>query len=159
MEFRIEEVRDIDAAWPEIEPLLRGIVEYHEPYDRRGLRSDWAERWRDYLRTKTDGLFLVGRWQNGPGVAFLNGRIVRDSGIFDEVVGYIDDAFVAPEYRSRGAGRALLRHFEAWSRDAGADLIRLEVVAANELGMTFWIGSGFEVERHTMRKALTKEKR
>jgi len=154
MGFEIEEVRDLNEAWAEIEPLLRGIVEYHEPLDGRSLRADWIKRWRDFLMTRPDGIFLLARPEGGRAVAFLDGSVIKDRGIFDEAAGYIDDAFVAADYRSSGVGSALLSHFEAWSRSAGATLIRLDVVAANELGRGFWSGSGFEVERYTMRKAL-----
>jgi GNAT superfamily N-acetyltransferase len=154
--FAIEEVTDMDTAWPEVESLLSGIIEYHEPIDSRRPSENWPERWRGHLTGRQDGIFILARSEDGSAIAFMDGSVFRDPGIFDEVFGYIDDAFVRADHRANGVGSALLDRFEAWSRSQGATVIRLEVVAANELGMSFWTRAGFEVERHVMHKELKK---
>jgi ribosomal protein S18 acetylase RimI-like enzyme len=153
----IEEVNDVIVAWPELEPLLLGILEYHQPYDPRKLRLDWAQRWREYLAAGP-GLFLLARNRDGLAVAFLNGRVSKDGGIFDEVSAYVDNAFVNAPERSRGICHAMLRHFEQWSRDQGATVVRLNVASGNELGRDFWMGAGFSISGLAMEKTLGTKK-
>jgi ribosomal protein S18 acetylase RimI-like enzyme len=52
--------------------------------------------------------------------------------------------------RGRGIGRRLLAGVEAWAAAKGADTIRLDVFANNDLGFEFWQRNGFEVRLHTM---------
>jgi GNAT superfamily N-acetyltransferase len=151
--FEIEEVRDMDAVWPEVEALVLGIIEYHQPIDPRPLRQDWSIRMRSYMEPGADALTLLAR-ESGDTVAFLNGRVWRDHGIFDEVYAYIDNAFVRQDARGQGVGRALLARFESWSRRRGAANMRLNVSAANELGLTFWTRAGFRITDHAMAKSL-----
>jgi ribosomal protein S18 acetylase RimI-like enzyme len=150
--FVIEEVTDVDAAWPLIEPLLLGIVDYHKPWDQRPLRTDWASRARDYMASR--GLTLLAKNASGEPVGFMSGFVSRDFGIFEEVYAYMDNAYVRADDRNQGVGTAMLNRFESWCRAQGATELRLDVVAGNELGFGFWTRSGFDVRRYEMVKGL-----
>jgi ribosomal protein S18 acetylase RimI-like enzyme len=84
----------------------------------------------------------------------LSGTVGPDVGIFEGVVGHIDNAFVVEGARRLGVGQALTRGFEARCRDQGAGEIRLDVAEGNSDGLAFWRRSGYEVTMHAMRKPL-----
>ena len=149
----IEEVGDLDAAWPELRGLFLGLHEYHEPWLSRELRGDWEQRWREYIKLGPDRLILLAR-DDRDAVAYFNVMIRRDYGIYDELVGFIDDAYVQPAYRGSGLGRRLLRRAEQWCRERGAAEVRLNVIAGNKLGARFWTLSGFQLQSMNMRKSL-----
>jgi len=98
-------------------------------------------------------LILVAR-VGGEAIGFMNGRVIRDPEVFEEAYGFIDNAYVRPQSRRKGVGRALLRRAEAWYESNGVAEIRLSVYAANNLGVRFWELAGFEPQSITMRKAL-----
>ena len=152
-EIVIDEVRDLDAAWPELSLLFMGLNNYHKPYFPRSLRDDWETRWRDYVALGDDRLILIAR-EGAEAIAYLSVQVRRDYGIFDELVGFIDDAFVVEDNRGQGVGRAMLRRAEEWLRSRGVNEVRLQTVAANKRAVRFWTLSGFELQSMTMRKAL-----
>jgi GNAT superfamily N-acetyltransferase len=152
--FEIEEVADVKEAWSDLEPLVAGIIDYHKPWDHRRLREDWRERIRDHLASATEGLTLLARDNAGAPIAFLDGAITRDYGIFDEVVAAIDNTYVANGARGSGVGKALVGRFEAWARERGATEVRLNVQAGNTLGEEFWQARGFNTFQHRLSKPL-----
>ncbi len=52
---------------------------------------------------------------------------------------------IAPEYRSRGLGKMVVRSFEDWMASQGTQGIMLGVVEANEKALRFWQSVGFVV--------------
>ena len=154
----IEEVADLDAAWLELRSLFLGLHDYHEPFFHRRLRDDWEGRWHDYVTAPGERVVFFAR-DGEDVVGYLNAYVRRDLGLFDELVGFIDDAYVVEDARSQGIGRALLRRVEDWFQSRGVEEVRLNVVAANKRGVRFWTLAGFELQSMTMRKALTKEQR
>lgn len=149
----IEEVRDLDAAWAELEPLMLGIIEYHRPWDPRTLVADWKQRIRAYMAVDGGNITLIAR-DAGEAVAFLNGSMAPDGGIFEEGFAFINNIFVRDGSRGSGAGTALVRRFEEWARERGAHELRLHVNAGNEPGRASWGAGGFEVVEEVRRKPL-----
>ena len=105
------------------------------------------------MELRPDRLLLLAR-SEGSAIAYLNAQVRRDFGIFDEVVGFIDDAFVKEGYRSMGIGSELLQICEEWCRARGATELRLNVIEGNRLGYEFWTKSGFTPASHLMSKTL-----
>jgi GNAT superfamily N-acetyltransferase len=155
MTVEIEEVTDLDAVWPELRQLFVALNDYHEPWLSRRLRDDWEPRWRDYIALRDDRLILVAR-DGDHAVGYFSAMIRRDYGLFDELVGFLEEAYLLPDYRSAGLGRRLLRRVEAWCRARGAPEVRLDVIAGNKLGVRFWTLSGFGLQSMTMRKSLER---
>ena len=151
--FEIEEVRDIDAVWADLCGLFLGLYHHHEAYSPR-LVQDWERRWRSYLGNGQERLVLIGR-VGGEAVAFMNSRIQRNSGVYNEQFGFVEDAYVEPEYRGGGLAQAMLERTEAWCRSKRIDLLRLNVHAKNDLGVRFWQKSGFEPMMHIVTKTLS----
>ena len=63
MTYTIERVDDIDAAWPDLWRLFRGIVEYHEPLTGERLQPGADRTWRSHL-AGMHGLILLARFEN-----------------------------------------------------------------------------------------------
>ncbi len=95
-------------------------------------------------------------WLSGPdGFAFFaeeDGRLVGYViGFFEQPhfmwetgrVGHVDSFYVLPEMRGRGVGRLLMEAAYAAMRDAGAETVALEMVAADEIARRFYEREGF----------------
>jgi GNAT superfamily N-acetyltransferase len=152
--FEIEEVRDMDAAWGDLTGLFLGLYHHHEPYSPR-LVDDWQRRWRSQLGNGQERLMLIGRVE-GDAAGFMNSRIQRNSGVYNEQFGFVEDAYVEPEHRGNGMAQAMLERTEAWCRAKHIDLLRLSVHVQNEIGQHFWDKSGFEPLMHIVSKTLTE---
>jgi ribosomal protein S18 acetylase RimI-like enzyme len=104
----IEEVTDLDAAWPELVALFQAFEEYNADFLSRDLRGDWEARWKDHLALGPDRLILVA-YEGSDAMAYLVAGVSRDHGLFNETYAFISDAFVRSDFRGRGLGRRLLR--------------------------------------------------
>lgn len=104
----------------------------------------------------TDGL-LVARADDEI-VGFVTFTI--ESGTFDLDVtrGLLSNIWVEPTHRDRGIGTRLLEATETRLAERGADVCRLEVMAANEDARRFYRSHGFETRRVTMDRSLTDRK-
>lgn len=153
--FEIEEVRNVDAVWQDLTMLFAALYEHHVPLGSPPLIPDWQRRWRGQLGNPGERLILVGRL-DGTAVGLLNSRIQRTSGLYQEAFGFVEDAYVAPEQRGSGLAQAMLQRTEQWCRTHGIDLLRLSVLAKNDLGVHFWEKSGFTPLMHIVSKNLSE---
>jgi GNAT superfamily N-acetyltransferase len=55
---------------------------------------------------------------------------------------YLDELFVAPEWRRRGVASTLLERVREWAVQRAALRIRLGVLDSNEAGLAFWRSRG-----------------
>ena len=67
---------------------------------------------------------------------------------------YISDLVVLPAYRRRGIGSALLRQAEAYARERGMTLLRINVLAKNQLAGRLYRTLGFSDYRIQLVKRL-----
>ena len=58
--------------------------------------------------------------------------------------GYIAETVVGRAYRGQGIGERLVSVARQWLTALGVDYIELQVSPANERGLAFWKGQGFE---------------
>jgi ribosomal protein S18 acetylase RimI-like enzyme len=68
---------------------------------------------------------------------------------------YISDLVVLPAYRRRGIGSALLRHAEAYARERGMTLLRINVLAKNQLAGRLYRTFGFSDYRIQLVKRIS----
>ena len=127
-------------------------AEEHTVYDEVYRTSARAERtMRRFLADLASGghafLFVATMPGEGGGervIGFLSGELREGSPAFSpKTWASVDDIYVVPEHRSRGAGRALVEHCRAWSRERGADGVSLQVAAANERARKLYQELGF----------------
>jgi ribosomal protein S18 acetylase RimI-like enzyme len=71
--------------------------------------------------------------------------------------GVVRNLFVVPECRGEGVGTALLDTAERELRDLGADVVGLEVLAANAAAREFYADRGYSPHRLELEKRLERE--
>ncbi|WP_165969509.1 GNAT family N-acetyltransferase [Nonomuraea terrae] len=106
-----------------------------------------AETWAERL-TNPESRWWVARAGDGTDVGLVCLRM-------EETGGHLLSMWVAPEARGSGAGSRLVDAAVAWTRDAGAERVRLWVVDANEGGRAFYLRKGFTPSGRT--GVLTRE--
>ncbi len=149
----IEEVRDLDAAWPALEALHVESHTYYMPIVGYGPPEDWRGEVQERFRPGPDALVLVAKVAN-EAAAFANAVIRNSPGSPPQRFAYLDNVYVREGMRGRGIGQAILASVEAWAAAKGADMIRLDVFANNDPGFEFWQRNGFEVLLHTMSRPV-----
>jgi GNAT superfamily N-acetyltransferase len=151
--FVIEEVRDLDAAWPELEALIRESHEFYLPIVGFGPPPNWVEEMQRRLEPSKEALILIARTA-GRAVGFAN-AMIRTGGNASRHL-YVDNVYVRETARGNGAGSALLTHLEAWAREREIAELRLDVFTANAAAVRFWGNAGFAPRAHSMSKQLTE---
>jgi len=77
-------------------------------------------------------------------VGFLSGELREGSPAFSQKTwAAVEDVYVLPEHRSRGAGRTLFEACSDWAKGKGAAGISLQVAAGNERARRFYDALGF----------------
>lgn len=61
----------------------------------------------------------------------------------DSKIGWIPNLAVAPEHQGNGIGRQLIDHLLQHFRDDGMECAKIETLAQNEIGSTFYPSMGF----------------
>jgi len=67
---------------------------------------------------------------------------------------YVSDLVVLADYRDMGFGRALLKRAENHARSEGATLLRINVLAKNEVARKLYIADGFDKYLVSLQKRL-----
>ena len=116
-------------------------VDYPDVLNRENT-ADAATDWYDESAMTTaierdDALVLVASLENEV-VGFAHAYVAENRGDLLRL-------YVAPGYRERGVGTALLDRTVDDLFEAGVDEIRAMVLAANEHGRAFYEASGFEL--------------
>jgi ribosomal protein S18 acetylase RimI-like enzyme len=76
---------------------------------------------------------------------------------FHGKLAFLDELYIAPEFRSRGLGPAAVEHVAAWARARGFAALRLEVATENLHAQHVYRRAGFllQNDRRLMTKWLT----
>ncbi len=142
---RREDARDAARLWVQ-------SAREHAEYDGVYTPAPDAERtMRRFLADLAAGPFscLLVAVHTGPDagervIGFLSAELREGSPTFNpKTWASIDDIFVAPEYRSQGAGRALLEGCRDWAHEKEADGVSLQVAAANSRARKLYENLGF----------------
>ena len=147
-------LRDLEAVVALRIALLREHPD-HPIYGR--LRPDVDDRARglfaSQLRSTTETIFLAEIEEEVVGVL----RCVESIGspLLDPPrYAYVSSAYVRPEFRRRGALRALLRAAERWAGARGLDQMRLHNVAGSDAAERAWSALGFAVVEQVRVRSL-----
>ncbi|XVH31731.1 GNAT family N-acetyltransferase [Haloferacaceae archaeon DSL9] len=76
----------------------------------------------------------------------------------DVVRGVVSNIYVAPDARSRGVGSALLAAAEEALADAGAEIVTLDALAANDAARRFYARHGYTRHRIELEKRVESDK-
>ena len=120
---------------------LRLLEEQAEVEDSFAPSEDALARWRNDYREwlRDDSVFIHLAEMDDEPVGFVSAHLWTPPPIYRSVRGaYIDELFVLASRRGQGIGSALVDAVRDWAQEAGAEEIRLGVLAANERGQAFW---------------------
>lgn len=163
MRVRKLEERDLDAA---VELFIRDAEEakhypdpYHDPdrvLDHDMLRERFRGEFTKYLADPT-ALVCVALEDDvvaGFGIGVVD--TCPRPGFFRSVeqVGGIEEVYVSPEYRLRGAARLMEAFLVDEFRRRGLKYVGLSFFTANEMAMQTWAALGYEPEMIRARKRI-----
>lgn len=99
------------------------------------------------------GGVLVARAEDDSIAGFVQFSPENEAYAQDITRGVVENLYVRPDYRDDGIGSELLEAAEKQLFDAGADRVRLEVLAANEAACRFYARHGYTPHRVELEKA------
>lgn len=86
-------------------------------------------------------ILLASGGEQFVGIAYAAAHLSAEHG---GTVGWLEELYVAPEWRGRGAGSALLTEVVAVTQQLGWRALELEVVAGHERAVPLYLRHGFQ---------------
>jgi len=108
-------------------------------------------------RSVVTGELLVARGDADEAVGFIGFALDRGGYDRDRTRGVVSNLFVVPERRGEGIGADLLEAAERALRQAGAEAVALEALAANDRAREFYAERGYEPHRVELTKSLAAD--
>lgn len=116
--------------------MFRRIEQMFGPFNGR----DWQDRFRVRAEKSVDSRTVL--------VAAEGDRRLAACvlGAYDPAfrLAFLDMLAVAPDCQGQGLGREMVRAFEAWAREQGAEAVHLDCLADNDAGNALYQSEGFE---------------
>lgn len=143
MEIRALDEGDVEALWA---LRLRGLASdpeaFGSTYDE-ALEAG-AERYRERLRETSERAFYLGAWDSDELAGMV--RFAREEGAKDSHKGEVSGLYVAPSWRGKGIGRAMMVELVARARRMpGLEQLHLSVVTTNAAADVLYRSLGFVV--------------
>lgn len=150
-----EEITPTHPHWLQIANLYTDMYRYFVDHGLMlPLVKNGGKIWLNSLEASIGKAnHVIGCFNGDELVAFMHSAVKVLPTYFEgKIVGVIANVYVIPEYRRMGIASELLRRSEAWLYSKKVSSIELQVLAGNELAITFWHDVGFETELVQMRK-------
>lgn len=144
---------DIDHVIPLWEQLMDEHATLDEHFRRRPLARLYLRHNFIIQQNQPDYLLLIVRTQRQI-IGFLSAQVLRAPLFQEDRVGQIVDVYILPEWRSQGAGEALVEAASTWFKALNIHQIDLNVAVHNLRGKDFWERQGFQVYMHVVSKDL-----
>lgn len=144
-EFRIRQAVEEDAS--RIAPAFDLYRQFYgRPQDAR-LSLEFI---RDRLRAKESVILFAETAGSGEVLGFVQ-LYPSFSSVAARRIWILNDLFVAPEARGRGAGRALMEAARQHAIQTGAKRLTLETMSDNRTAWSLYESLGYEWQRDSMR--------
>ena len=118
---------------------------------RLALWPDEGSHWdpedvRDALGCERPAAAFLACDPDGAVIGFAEATLRRDyvNGTVTSPVGFLEGWYVAPSWRGRGVGRALVRAVEDWTREQGCRELGSDALLDNAPSHAAHAGCGFE---------------
>jgi ribosomal protein S18 acetylase RimI-like enzyme len=141
-EFLSSDARQVERCFAELQSLERSLEDNR--LDGEAISSAYLKHMLDEC-SKWDGCILVAD-HDGRVVGFICVLARFDSQDMIEAntkYAYVTDIAVTSKMRGQGIGLKLLEEAEAFSRQRGANVLRLNVLAKNRSARAFYERTGF----------------
>jgi GNAT superfamily N-acetyltransferase len=144
--FAIEPARHGDV--PDLVRLLAQLFSIEQDFAADRGRQ---QRGLELLigRSPREAAVMVARDDRGRAIAMASGQLVISTAEGAPSV-WVEDVVVAPEYRHRGIGRALLESLLSWAAAQGATRAQLLADQNNEPALAFYARLGWSRSRMVM---------
>ena len=147
-----------ELAKPEHVDVVLGMMRGLEDADPEPVRFDEANRraiFDRFVRDSTYGkAWLIVRDKEYVGYVVLTVSFSFEYRGYDA---FIDELYIAKEYRGRGIGRLAMEFVETAAAEMGVNAIHLEVTRGNDPAIGLYRRAGYVGnQRHLMTKWLTK---
>ncbi len=126
--------------------LWEKLMDEHFLFDTRFRRRELGRMHMRYHLTSqlmSDEFLLMTAKVEGEVVGFMTAQIVRNPIFLPPLLGQISDAYILPEWRSKGLGSAMVEMIIQWFRENKVQQVDLNVAIANKAGKKFWEKHGF----------------
>ena len=156
MEIRKANQQDIDQV------TKFGIIllKQHSDLDPYFTAVESVDKvYRKFLESclNADGKLLLVAESNDKLMGYAVGVIQERSSIFEITEnGYINDVFVAEEYRERGIAKKFLKELKQWFESKNIKYVELTVHAKNSIGKKTWAHFGFDAFEIIQRVEIDK---
>lgn len=147
------------ADIPGVLPLVEKTYLFHDRLDpaRFGAVPDGAKRyhgWLSRLVDQEDGVFLVAELEHAL-IGFTIGVMQTDVRIYRvQRIGFLHDLWVEEQHRRGGIGRQLVSEAIDRFKKLGAEQVRLDTAAPNEIARKLFTSMGFRPSAIEMLKEL-----
>ena len=151
-EYRPDDVGEVETCLAELQDFSKLIYE-------NVADGEIAPRYLQHLLTRcgeTNGKIFVGESEGRVvGMVCVFAR-VKSSAVDEEEYeyAYVSDLVVLNSHQSKGLGRALLKRAEEHAINQGATLLRIHVLARNEVARKLYVNYGFDEHVVALQKRL-----
>jgi len=153
----IREYRSDDE--PAVEQCLAELQDFSKVIFPHYADGAVAPQYLLHLLTRCDEtngkIFVVEDGERVVGMVCVFARI-RSRELDEEQYeyAYVSDLIVLADHRDKGFGRALLKRAENYAKSEGATLLRINVLAGNEVARKLYIADGFAEHLVSLQKRL-----
>lgn len=149
-ELRQAELADLASLvdlWNELVTSQRAYGANLDPADNEAVARQYFGR-----LLVEDGVQMATI--DGEPVGFVSFELEPDQFDRERTVGIVENLYVRPPHRNTGLGTRLLRAAEDGLVAAGAEMIQLEAMTANERARSFYTGRGYDPYRIRYAKSV-----
>ena len=101
------------------------------------------------------GVLELGAFEDGQLVGFVRASLWEESGMVKGVrTVCLDNLYVMPEHRRKGAATGLFAAVEAWAKEQGAVRLDLHVWGFNQSALALYRAMGMTPQRYVLEKKL-----
>jgi len=130
--------------------------EWKEYNKNLNLNWTYSKKGRNYFqkRIRRSDSFLAIAEDDGKIVGYLCGSIHASLTYIFKEYAELENMMVLKNYRSKGAGKGLVKEFYKWNKQKKITNIFVSVFAANSLGINFYEKNGFKDYELVLKKKL-----
>lgn len=144
-------VRIERAVTTDSEMLTRLRVAFYQEQSDLGMKNApidipafAADSTPKLLGSRFSSVFLAAEGA-GPAFGYILGQMrISPAQYKHPTVGFIQELYVEPDHRRRGAAQSLCEALKECFRQQGVTWLELQVLASNHAGQRFWEGQGFK---------------
>lgn len=151
-EYRPEDIRQVELCLAELQDFSKLI---YENVADGGIAPRYLQHLLTRCRETNGKIFVVESEGRVVGMVCVYATIKSEALDEEEYeYAYVSDLVILAAHQGKGMGRALLKRAEDHARSQGATLLRIHVLAKNEVARKMYIRCGFDEHVVALQKKL-----